>query len=187
MPLIQKPVAFDSINFLPGFPSLSRYGCNPWNRFNTAGACPSDPINVSNEPSPGMSASAYISRAMAEAGVSSPVIDRMVRSGVIPASLAGIVGQLGRKRMIVGLRGSGGALIEGLGGGGGGASISDGGDAIGECQCGGRGGCPGAETCGATRLGDLTQLTTDPVGWVTGNAMPLAIGFGLAWFFLKRR
>lgn len=175
MPFVQKPVAFDSINFLPGFPSLSRFGCNPWNTGKVAGSCPDGPVNISREPIP-VPASQYIARAMLQAGVAPPAYNNMFKRGIVPGQLAGIMAQL---------RGIGNP-----GGSGDGGSIGDGNTGptrlggLGGCGCGGSCGCGGHDH----GLGfALTDITSDPLGWLQSNAVPLAIGGALVFFLFKRR
>lgn len=193
MPLVKKPVAFDSINFLPGFPSLSRYQCNPWKIADSAGACADSPVNISREPNM-LPASVFIQRAMLQAGVAPPAMKNMMARGIVPAALAGIVRQAH-------LHGSGGALL-GLGhdcgcgcgghgdcgGGLGGASGSVGVGGSAGSSYGFDGGDEGTNY-GPTRLGafDLTAITSNPVQWLQDNALPLALGAGVAWFIFRRR
>jgi hypothetical protein len=65
MPLIQKPVAFDSIDFLPGFPSLSKYDCNPWSTAFKAGACATPPTVIGRERNANIYAGDIMARAIA--------------------------------------------------------------------------------------------------------------------------
>lgn len=180
MPFLKKPVAFDSINFLPGFPSLSAFSCNPWDTGHVAGACASTPVQIARQPST-MPASTFMARAMLEAGVGAPKFDRMMRRGVVPAGMAGIVQQL-RGIGGGGYAGDGGSIGDGyritrLGGGGRGA---------GGCGCGGK--CGGCSTDHSHGLGfALSDITADPMAWLSSNAIPLAIGAAAAYFIFKRR
>lgn len=46
---VDRPVAFDSINFLPGFPSDSVYQCDPWSTTRGEGACAGSPTVIGRE------------------------------------------------------------------------------------------------------------------------------------------
>lgn len=174
MPFIKKPVAFDSINFLPGFPSLSAYACNPWDSGKVAGACASTPVQIARQPST-MPASTFIARAMLEAGVAPPQLNNMMRRGVVPGALAGIARQHLKG---MGFASDGGSSDDGykmtrLGGG---------------CGCGGScGGCGDDHKHGGGLGFALSDITSDPMAWLSANAVPLAIGAGLAYFIFKRR
>jgi len=88
MPFVEKPVAFDSVDFLPGFPSLSVYGCNPWNRDLRAGACASPPSVVGREKAQ-LPATVAMSRAMLEAGIGPASFMSEMQRGIVPAALSG--------------------------------------------------------------------------------------------------
>jgi hypothetical protein len=176
MPFLRKPIAFDSINFQPGFPSLSVFSCNPWDTSRRLdGACASEPVQIARQQST-MPASFYIQRALIEAGAAPAAVNNMMKRGIVPAALAGIAG----------IR----PQLRGLGWGGDGGSIGDGNTGatrLGGCGCGGKtaGGCG----CGGHGLGDfsLTDITSDPMAWLKSNVVPLTVGAAVAYFVFKKR
>ncbi len=66
MPLVARAVAFDSVGFLPGFPSDSAYQCDPWSTSRKMGGCADAPQVVGREAGTSQ-AGAAIARAIAEA------------------------------------------------------------------------------------------------------------------------
>jgi hypothetical protein len=49
---VQRPVDFDSINYLPGFPTLSLYQCDPFSWNGATGGCAAAPVAVGRELAP---------------------------------------------------------------------------------------------------------------------------------------
>lgn len=126
MPFVAKPVAFDSINFLPGFPGNSRYSCNPWSIEFKAGACAVGPTAVGREPAGVMDARAMALAILAASNSHGPV--RL--SGLGGASEVRVHSReiTGRTRL---------------------------GSLAGDCGCGGRCGC-GEEVPRWAGMGDLS-------------------------------
>jgi hypothetical protein len=170
MPFVARPVDFDSINYLPGFPSISKYDCAPdsWNPLT--GGCNNPPVSVGRERRGVIDAQALIA-ALQQAGAKAPSIlgglgsagsygyHRRVGTGIHGIGAAAGSGSLHRRR--------------GMGCGCGGS-------------CGGGGGC-GCGDKSPMSLGqlDLTSMA-GIVTWLESNWMPLAIGAGVAWM-LKRK
>lgn len=174
--LIEKPIAFESLDFLPGFPTLSKYTCNPFSTFYRAGACANPPQTVGRERTGPYGFDAMV-QAIKAAG------------GVVPNYSGGMsgLGKAGDRHI------RHDHFISGLGASG----RSDrharfttdltaasafrprhGTEGLGGCGCGGS--CGG---CG----GGLGQFDASSImSWISANWMPLAIGGAAVWF-LKRR
>ena len=82
MPLVARPVAFDSINFLPGFPSDSAFQCDPWSTNRAQGACVDSPTVIGRE------------RGTSQAGVAIAAAIAAAR-GAAPVSLGSCGGSCG--------------------------------------------------------------------------------------------
>lgn len=89
MPYMAKDVAFGSIGFQPGFPSLSQFSCNPWSTSATSGACPTAPVALARERA-ALPATDVVRRAMLEVGAGPFDYNYAMAQGIVPASLAGI-------------------------------------------------------------------------------------------------
>jgi hypothetical protein len=158
MPFVAKPVDFDSINYLPGFPSLSKYDCDPFSWNKATGGCKTSPVAIGRERKGVIDAQALLA-ALQQTGAKAPSIlgglgesmHRRVGTGIHGVGAASGSGSLHRRR--------------GMG-----------------CGCGGS--CGG---CGDKGLGqiDLTSMT-GILSWLESNWMPLAIGAGVVWM-LKRK
>ena len=162
---VQRPVEFDSINYLPGFPSLSVYSCDPFSWDTLTGGCAGGPVAIGREKA-GVNDATAMALAIVGAAAKSPV--RLWSSGsrggdrhARPMHLSGQHGA--DHHHYVDARGSGGRRFAHLNG----------------CGCGGScGSCGGPMGLGF----DMTTITT----WLMANWMPLLIGGGVVRF-LKRR
>lgn len=162
MAYINRPVAFDSINFLPGFPGNSDYSCNPWDMTAEAGACAVSPVAVGRETSPISDATAMALSALA-AGSKAPMglsgSDRSARFRRVALSGGGERDYHRRSGGVAGLGDS--------------------------CGCGGRCGC-GQEFVGMGQI-DLSSTMSTITTWVEANWMPLLVGGAVIWFLKKKR
>jgi hypothetical protein len=169
MPFVAKPVDFDSINYLPGFPSLSKFSCDPFSWNALTGGCKTPPVAVGRERKGVIDANALLA-ALQQTGAKAPSI------------LGGLGGPGGS-----GFHRRVGTGIHGVGGASGSGSLHSHRRGMG-CGCGGS--CGGGCGCGsksAMGLGqiDLTSMASI-VSWRETNWMPLAIGAGVVWM-LKRK
>lgn len=159
MPLMEKPVAFGSVNFLPGFPSLSVFGCNPWKQDMRAGACANPPSVIGREKA-ALPATDAMTRAMLEAGVGPDSFIADIQRGVMPAALSGVGG-------------SGSASWE-----------HHHANEKGGCGCGGKcGGCGGGLSGVAETF---AELTSDPMQFLQDNALAIALGAAVVWMLKKK-
>jgi hypothetical protein len=166
MPFVNKPVAFDSINYLPGFPLDSVYSCNPWDTNpNNPDACSVLPMSLARSAGR-MPASLPMQAAMIAAGVAPASRSMMFHKGIVPAQLGGCG---------CGCKGSGSC---GMGRGGSDHHVHG----------GGPGGWSNPFQPGVAGLGDFPTsfAPADLMAWAQANAAALGIGFALAWF-LKRK
>jgi hypothetical protein len=181
MPLIKQPVAFDSLNYLPGFPSLSKFDCNPWATNVQEGACGNKLVDISRQ-SGTAPAQVAIQRALTAAGYGSGQSQFAQRRGIVPAALAG----------------SGGSLL-GLGFTDRYADIYDGSmdssysgfRGLGGCGCGGSGGSCGCDDGHHHGMGDissdLTAAIADPMTWAKNSILALAVGAFAGYMIGHRR
>lgn len=175
---VAKPVAFGSINFLPGFPSDSVYSCNPWKTDSAAGSCATPPTSIGRE-SNVLPAGDAIAQALRD------VTGRM--------SLAGLGGcgckskaKQHHSTTLVGVGsvddcGCGGSC----GGCGSGAPVYQG---DGVSGAGGGGGFHYHHHSGLGDFGvpDLATVTADPLGYLQSNAFPIVLG-ALVVYLIKKR
>ena len=180
MPLMERPVAFGSINFLPGFPSLSVFGCNPWKRDMKAGACANPPSTIGREKA-ALPATVAMTQAMLEAGVGPDSFISDIQRGVMPAALAGL-GAGSDGSIMHHNRARGG--IHALGANDNGWEHHHGNEGGGGCGCGGTCGGRGGGLSGLSE--SFTALTSDPMGFLQDNALAIAIGAAVV-FMLKRK
>lgn len=185
--LIEKPIAFESLDFLPGFPTLSKYTCNPWGTNFRAGACANPPQAVGRE-------------RMAPYGFDAMVQAIKAAGGVVPNYSGKMLAGLGAAEHALSRHIRHEHFMSGMGGGEhGGAHHGRSGAAgyegnwptastsrndhpnykarLSGCGCGGS-----CSSCSGMGAFDATSI----MSWITSNWMPLAIGAGAVWF-LKRR
>lgn len=179
--LVEKPIAFESLDFLPGFPTLSKFACNPFSTNFRAGACANPPVAVGRERTP-LNGWPAVTAAIRAAG------------GVVP-SYTGISGLAMGEKSARHHRDEH-LMLRGLGAHDTGRHHYEGNwpsastlrndhpryqaPHLSGCGCGGS-----CSSCSGSGLG----FTLDPasiMSWVTANWMPLAVGGALVWF-LKRR
>jgi len=156
---VQRPVAFGTINFLPGFPSDSVYQCDPWST-TSAGRCADGPSVIGRETG-NYQAGAAIQRALAE------VTGRpSLAVGELAVAAAPQVAHHHDSLSGIGDCGCGGKC----GGCGSGAAHHH--DSL--------------MGMGAYGLPDLATVTADPLGYLQANAFPIVLG-ALAVYLIKKR
>lgn len=170
--LIEKPIAFESLDFLPGFPTLSKFACNPWSSNFKAGACANPPVAIGRERGP-LNGWPAVQAAIRAAGGTVPSVTGLGGGGrggdrhIQRLRLSGAGGHADRHRADYGYQA--GTLRN---------DVPGYRAKLGGCGCGGSCGCGGGAGLGF----DASSVTS----WVTANWMPLAIGAAAVWF-LKRR
>lgn len=184
--LIEKPIAFESLDFLPGFPTLSKYTCNPFSTFYRAGACANPPQTVGRERSGPYGFDAMVAAIKAAGGqVPNYSGKQLAGLGMNPGGHADR--HIRHDHFISGLGSEHGGVYHRAGRYEGNfppASTSRNDHPnykarLGGCGCGG--------SCGSCGGGGLGAFDASSImSWVASNWMPLAIGGAAVWF-LKRR